>query len=56
MVIDVELDPLIHFPWKWSGLTPGTLVSIHSVFRFPTVDTVDWNAEMLAAKLLSLYF
>lgn len=41
MVIDVELDPLMHFPWKCSDLTPVTLVS---VFRFPTVDTVAWNA------------
>lgn len=40
MVIDVEIDPLMHFPWNCSGLTPGTLVSIHSVFRLPTVDTV----------------
>lgn len=56
MVIDVELDPLMHFPWKCSCLTPGTLVSIHSVFRFPTVDAVAWNAQMLAGKPFSQYF
>lgn len=56
MEIGVEIDPLMHFPWNCSGLTPGTLVSIHSVFRLPTVDTVAWNAQMLAGKPCSQYF
>lgn len=36
--------------------TPGTLVFIHSVFSFPIVDNVAWNAQMLAGKPFSQYF
>lgn len=55
MAVDVELGSLIHFPWKCSGLTPGTRVSIRSVFRLPTVDPVAWNAQMLAGKLFTVF-
>lgn len=57
MVIDVGIGPLLHSPWKCSGLTPSTLaVSICAVFRLPTVSTVVWDPQMHVGKHYSQYF
>lgn len=57
MVIDVGIDPLLHSPWKCSGLTPRTLaVPICAVFRHPAVGTMAWDPQMYVGKPYSQPF